>query len=141
MTIHEAAYLEGFSKTAEAAGMSPSELFAFSKSAADGYLRPKHRWLNEIFDAYDDLDPMRRRAVMGGLATGLGTYLMSDGDLGARLLKSLAGGALGGAAIYGLDNAGVTDATIDLLRSGLMKLKTPAYSKYTGLHHKGQFGG
>lgn len=106
---------------------------ALLKSAA------RRSWLNDVFDAYDELDPMRRRAVMGGLATGLGTYLMSDGDVGARLLKALAGGAVGGASIYGLDSAGLTDAGIDLLRSGLLKLKTPEYSRYTGLHHRGQF--
>ena len=102
---------------------------ALYKKAARG-----KRWLNEMFDAYDELDPLRRRAVLGGIATGLGTFALSDGDVGSRILKGLAGGAVGGAALYGLDSAGLTDAGIDMLRAGLLKLKSPRYFQYQGVH-------
>lgn len=91
--------------------------FALRKSA-------EKTWLDDIASAYRNLSPLKRRALAAGLVSGVGTFLASDGDFGTKAVKGLTGGALGGAALYGLDNAGLTDKGIDALRNFLVHLKT-----------------
>lgn len=98
MKLHKA-YIKGFSKVAADVGLDPNSLV---KMAEPGIL-------DSIVQTYRDLDPDARRAVLGGLLTGVGTYALSDGGVGRRLLHGAVGGALGGAATYGLGRMGVLD--------------------------------
>jgi hypothetical protein len=50
--------------------------------------------------------------LIGGLLTGTGTYLLSDGGVGSRLTKGLIGGLAGGGLTYGLDRFGVLDKVL-----------------------------
>lgn len=100
--LHKA-YVQGFCKTAADAGVSPDVLVKIARN--DGIL-------DSIVQSYKGLDPTTRRALLGGLITGLGTYSLSNGDTGTRLMKGLAGGALGGTAVYGADKMGVLDKII-----------------------------
>lgn len=102
----------------EAAATKEKKASAPMKKSAKG------TWLDSIANTYSSMDPITRRALMTGLATGVGTYAFSEGDSGTRLLKGLAGGALGGGALYGLDRSGLTNKGIDKLRDLLINLKT-----------------
>jgi hypothetical protein len=93
----------------------------------------KKTWLDDIANAYGRIDPITRRALITGLATGAGTFMLSNGETGERALKGLAGGLLGGGALYGLDSAGLTDKGIDAVRDLLVQLKTkPSWSDRAG---------
>ena len=92
MNIHKS-YNIGFRKTAKAYGVNPGALV---KIAREGILS-------------GNSDPAFKRALLGALLSGAGTYAFTDGAPGKRLLKGLAGGLVGGAATYGLDQLGVLD--------------------------------
>lgn len=97
--LHKA-YVQGFCKAASDAGVDPDTLVKIARN--DGIL-------DSIAKSYKSLDPNTRRAILGGLITGLGTYTLSNGDTGTRLMKGLAGGAIGGSATYGAGKMGVLD--------------------------------
>jgi hypothetical protein len=66
--------------------------------------------LSAIVNSYKSLDPSTKRAILGGLISGIGTYTLSDGN--NRAMKGLAGGLAGGAATYGLDRMGLFNKSI-----------------------------
>jgi hypothetical protein len=99
MDLQEA-YMQGFCKTASAAGVDPYKLVKIAG------------FFDSIIDFYRNQDDATKRAILGGLATGAGTYFLSDGGVGSRLTKSLIGGLAGGGLTYGLDRAGVLDKVL-----------------------------
>lgn len=96
--VNQNAYIYGFNKTAEQAGINPDLLI---KYASD------NNWVTNI---YQSLSPAAKKSILGGLLTGAGTYAFSDGDVSNRLLKSLLVGGLSGAGLYGLQRSGLYDA-------------------------------
>jgi len=103
-------YEIGFRKKAESMGVNPHALV---KLAEGGFF-------DSIMDKYHSLDPRTRRAVIGGLLSGLGTYALSDwNNPGNAIAKSVAGGLAGGLATYGLDRIGVLDKILPYRRREL----------------------
>ena len=108
------AYARGFCKAAAVAGVNPVIL---AKIAADNGI------LDYITDTYKNMDPLVRRALLSGIATGAGTYILSNPYNPNRFLNSLTGGALGGLGMYALDRSGGTDALVDFIRDNVTKLR------------------
>ena len=110
-------YMHGFCKAAMDAGVNPVLLAKFAASKGDKGI------LSSLVDGYNNLDPYMRRAILGGLATGLGTYMFSNPYNPSRLSNSLLAGAAGGLGTYALDSTGATDSIIDLIKDNLAKLR------------------
>jgi hypothetical protein len=110
------AYMAGFSKVAKAHGVDVSGIFGIEKKAKDSPLEALVR-------RYNAMDRYKRRALLGGLATGVLTTAMSDGSVGNRLLNGTIGGLLGGTALYGMDRSGLTDDIIDYIGDNLDNLR------------------
>ena len=113
------AYVRGFCKAAADAGVDP---VALAKTAASGVL-------DSLVDTYKNMDPLVRRALLTGLATGTGTYLLSNPYNPNRFSNSLVSGALGGLGMYAMDRSGGTDAIIDLIRDNVAKLRPRTHSR------------
>ena len=94
------AYVQGFCKVANDAGLNPSALVKVAKDSD---------FLSSIIQAYKELDPQMKRALLASLVSGLGTYAFSNGSQGNRIMKGLAGASIGGLGMYGLENSGLAD--------------------------------
>lgn len=113
-------YMHGFCKAAMDAGVDPTLL---AKVAADKGA------ISSLIDSYNNLDPYMRRAIVGGLVTGLGTYALSNPYNPSRLTSSLLAGATGGLGTYALDSTGTTDTIIDFIKENIGRLRpTRKYS-------------
>ena len=97
------------------------------KDASAGLIKSARRrrtWMDGVAKMYGSLDPITRRALMASLLSGAGTFAMSEGDTGTRLLKGLVGAGIGGGTMYGLDSTGLTDVGVDAVRDMMVHLKT-----------------
>ena len=110
------AYMAGSSKVAKAHGVDVSRIFGIEKMAKDTPLE-------SLVRRYRAMNAYKRRALLGGLATGILTTAMSDGSVGNRLLNGALGGLAGGAALYGLDRSGLTDDILDYVGDNLDRLR------------------
>jgi len=121
-------YMHGFCKAAMDAGVNPMLL---AKVAAD---KGDKSILSSLIDSYNNMDPYMRRAIIGGLATGLGTYMFSSPYNPSRFSNSLLAGAAGGLGTYALDTTGTTDSIIDFIKDNIGRLRPN--KKYS---RKGEF--
>ena len=138
-------YMQGFCRTAMAAGVNPVVLAKLAGeglssnsrvTARRGEKKAASGILDSVSNTYKNMDPYVRRALIGGLATGLGTYALSNPYDRNRLRNSLLGGALGGLGTYTLDSTGATDSLIDLIKDTVARLRpTKKYSPLSELVH------
>ena len=98
MDLHKS-YELGFRKAAEACGVDPDALI----KTAGGSL------FNSLLDYGREMDPVLKRALIGSLVTGVGSFALSGGNFGRRLRSGLLGGLIGGAATYGIGRSGLLD--------------------------------
>ena len=106
-------YIRGFSKTASAYGIGPDILIKF---ASGNFCKSAKDILSRISNAYDDIDPSVRRALIGAAGGGLASLLFQSGEDGKdKLKKALLMSALGGLGTYAADRSGAWNSLVDKL--------------------------
>lgn len=116
MTEKEA-YIEGFKKAAESAGISQNVIEKLAKDSTLSNLA------DTIVSGYKSLDPSIKRSLLIGLLGGAGTFALSDGTADRRLTKSLLAGGTLGAGAYALDRSGLWNAGVNKLTDKIKDLR------------------